>query len=69
MNLDAEQSQRVAALFALGVLVFSWPVMALFNLPGRWLGVPVLYLWLFGCWIALIAAVAWIVERHRSQRG
>ncbi|MFN0186199.1 MAG: hypothetical protein ACKVQR_20490 [Aquabacterium sp.] len=64
MNLDDEQVQRLVALFGLGLFLFSWPLMALFNLPQRWLGMPLLVLWLFGTWAALIAAVAWVVERR-----
>jgi hypothetical protein len=56
-------AQRLAALFLLGCILFNFPILALFNHPGEVFGVPVLYAWLFGVWLALIALMAWIAER------
>jgi hypothetical protein len=47
----------------LGWLLFNYPVLALFNRPGAVFGVPLLYAWIFGAWIALIALMAWAAER------
>ncbi len=47
----------------LGWLLFNYPVLALFNRPGTFLGVPVLYAWIFGAWIVLIVLMASVVER------
>ena len=55
----------LVALFLLGVLLFNYPILALFNIPGTWLGIPLLYLHLFAAWAALIALMAWVVERKR----
>jgi hypothetical protein len=54
---------RVIAVFLVGCLAFGYPLLALFNVPARVLGVPVLYLYVFGAWAALIALVAWAVRR------
>jgi NADH-quinone oxidoreductase subunit H len=51
-------------LFALGVCLVNFPVLAIFNRPAGEGGVPVLYLYLFGVWVAGIAAVA-ILARSR----
>jgi len=59
----AEQSQRLLALFALGCLLFSYPLLSLFNIAGNVFGVPVLYAYLFGAWGALVALMALVVER------
>lgn len=48
---------RLLVLFGLGVLLLSFPVLAVFNRPAMLAGVPVLYLYLFGVWVAGIAAV------------
>lgn len=56
-------AQRLAALFLLGCILFNFPILALFNHPGAVFGVPVLYAWLFGVWLALIALMAWAAER------
>jgi hypothetical protein len=53
---------RIVAVFLLGCLVFGYPLLALFNVPAAALGVPVLYLYLFGAWAALILLIAWAVS-------
>ncbi len=63
LALGAEQSQRLVALFALGCLLFTYPVLALFNVGDTVLGVPLLYAWLFGAWCVLIALMALAVTR------
>jgi hypothetical protein len=63
MNRYETSAQRLAALFVLGCLLFNYPFLALFNAPGTFLGIPLLYAYIFGCWAALIAAMALIVER------
>lgn len=45
-------------LFLAGVLLVSFPLLAVFNRPLRVAGVPVLYLYLFAIWAAGILAVA-----------
>ncbi len=48
---------RSVALFLLGVVAFNAPLMAIFSVDTRILGVPLLYLYLFLTWGALIAFV------------
>jgi hypothetical protein len=55
-------AQRLVALFLLGCILFNFPILALFNHAGAVFGVPVLYAWLFGVWLALIALMAWVAE-------
>jgi hypothetical protein len=59
----ALHSQRLIALFVLGCLLFSFPLLSLFNTGGTVWGIPVLYAYLFGVWIGLIALMALVVER------
>jgi hypothetical protein len=56
-------SQRLVALFLLGVLLFNYPLLALFNRAGEVFGIPVLYFGIFACWALLIALLALVVER------
>jgi len=58
----AVQAQRLVALFVLGWLLFSFPLLSLFNTGGTVFGIPVLYAWLFGVWAALIAVMVFVVE-------
>jgi hypothetical protein len=59
----AVQAQRLAALFVLGCLLFSFPLLALFNTGGTVCGIPVLYAYLFGMWAGLIALMILVIER------
>ena len=59
------KGQRFVALCLLGVLLFNYPILALFNVSGTVFGVPVLYAYMFVAWAALIALMAWIAESGR----
>ncbi len=51
------------ALCMLGLVLFNFPVLALFNVGGTVLGVPVLYAYIFAAWALLIALMALVAER------
>lgn len=47
---------KLVLLFVAGALLLNFPVLAIFNRAAALGGVPVLYLYLFGLWIAGILA-------------
>jgi hypothetical protein len=57
------KSQRLVALFLLGCLLLNYPLLSLFNRIGTFMGIPVLYFWLFAVWALLIVLMAFVVER------
>ena len=57
------RAQRLGALALLGFLLFSYPLLAVFNVEASVLGIPVLYAYFFVAWAALIALMAVVVER------
>ena len=61
MSDDAKQ-QRFVALCMLGMVLFNFPVLALFNVGGTLFGVPVLYVYIFAAWAALIGLMALVAE-------
>ena len=63
MAKPGRKGERLVGLFLLGCLLFNFPLLALFNVRGTVLGVPVVYAYLFGAWTLLIALVAIIMER------
>ena len=63
MRHDIGSTARVIAVFLVGCLAFGYPLLALFNVPATVLGVPVLYLYVFGAWAALILLICWAVGR------
>jgi hypothetical protein len=56
------KGQRFVALCMLGMLLFNYPVLALFNVSGSVLGVPALYAYIFVAWAGLIALMARVAE-------
>jgi hypothetical protein len=60
---EEKKAQRFVALCMLGMLLFNFPILALFNVSGTLFGVPVLYAYIFVAWAALIALMARVAER------
>ena len=56
------KTARFVALCMLGVVLFNFPVLALFNVGGTLFGVPVLYVYIFAAWAALIGLMALVAE-------
>jgi hypothetical protein len=56
------RNERLVALFLLGLLLFNYPLLAMFNTPRLVAGVPLLYLYLFVGWLGIIAAGAAILR-------
>ena len=61
--------QRLAALCVLGWLLFNYPLLALFNDAGTWLGIPRLYAYLFVVWMLFIVLLALIAENVFLRKG
>ena len=56
------KGQRFVALCMLGLLLFNYPILTLFNVAGAVFGVPVLYAYIFVAWAMLIALMAFLAE-------
>ena len=56
--------RRLVVVFLLGIVLLNYPVLALFSREEMVTGVPLLYVYLFVAWLALIAAMALIVRRR-----
>jgi hypothetical protein len=60
--MSDSKGPRLVALCMLGMVLFNFPVLALFNVPGTLFGVPLLYAYIFLAWAALIALMALVAE-------
>jgi hypothetical protein len=65
--LEGLRAQRLAALFAAGLALFNFPLLALWDRDALILGVPLFPAALFLIWAALIALLALVVERGGSD--
>ena len=64
MTRDKINGRRLVGLFLLGILLFNFPLLTLFNRPVLALGIPVLYLYLFAAW-SLIIVLMLIISRSK----
>lgn len=55
--------QRLTALFLTGVLLWFSPLVLRVEQAGTWLGIPLLYLYLFAVWALLIGLALFILAR------
>lgn len=65
MSEFERKGHRFVALCMLGLLLFNFPILALFNVTGTAFGVPLLYAYIFVAWAALIALMALVAESDR----
>jgi hypothetical protein len=61
--------EQFIALFVMGLLVLSYPLLSLFDSPMLVLGVPLLYFYVFLAWIAIIVLAAVVVEIAGGRGG
>ena len=66
MTREKINGRRLVGLFLLGMLLFNFPLIYLFNRPLLILGIPILYLYLFAAW-ALIVFLTLIISRAKPD--
>jgi hypothetical protein len=54
----------LVTLFVLGVVLLTWPFLTIVNRPRLVLGIPLLVLYLFAVWGAIIGILAWRARRE-----
>ncbi|ANB03683.1 MAG: hypothetical protein EA372_04490 [Chromatiaceae bacterium] len=59
--------ERYVAAFMLGLVLFFPPLLVVFDADGFVLGIPLLFFYLYGAWLALIILVVLIVARSSHE--
>ena len=62
MTADSKKTARLVALFLLGWLLFNYPILSLFSLNRLVVGIPFLYLYIFGVWVFIIFSAALVTQ-------
>jgi TRAP-type C4-dicarboxylate transport system permease small subunit len=62
MEGPKSKSRLLMGLFLLGCVLFNYPILTLFNQRVALLGIPLLYLYLFMVWTAIIVAIMLITK-------
>jgi hypothetical protein len=58
-----KRGQRLVGIFLLGLVLFNFPLLALFNVGTAVFGIPVLFAYLFLAWAGLILLMYLAIER------
>ena len=69
MSPDSRKTRRLAGVFFLGWVLLNYPILALFNLPTSFGGIPLLYGYVFAAWALIIGLCAAITGRSRPPDG
>jgi hypothetical protein len=62
MHQPKSKSGLLMGLFLLGCVLFNYPILTLFNQRVALFGIPLLYLYLFAVWTAIIVALMLITK-------
>jgi peptidoglycan/LPS O-acetylase OafA/YrhL len=69
MSAIKRQGERLIVLLLIGVLALNYPLLALFSKSVLWLGIPVLYLYLFLFWALFIGLLAVVMEKREPPKS
>jgi len=69
MTPDRMKNRRLAGVFLLGWVLFNYPVFSLFNRPTVFLGIPLLYAYVFGAWMLIIGLIMLAARFSRGSSG
>jgi drug/metabolite transporter (DMT)-like permease len=61
------RGERLAGLLVAGIVLLNFPLLSIFNVPRLFLGVPVLFVYLFSVWVLLIGVMV-LIHRERPTR-
>ena len=62
MSTTSAAPARLVGLFLLAVLLFNYPLLAAFG-AGSIGGIPLIYVYLFAAWLAVIVLAALVLRR------
>lgn len=61
------KNQYLWVVFILGVVLLNYPILAIYNIPEIWFGIPVLYFFVFLFWLLLILATFLIILKLKNK--
>ncbi len=61
--------ERVMLLFAASVLALNYPLLSIADRVFLFLGIPLLYLYIFLVWLAMIVIMAYIAQQAESKEA
>ncbi|PRY85975.1 hypothetical protein [Mongoliibacter ruber] len=62
------KSQYLVTLFFAGMFLLNYPLMGIYNINKKLLGIPVLYLFVFALWLMVILLTYWIIRKTKNKK-
>lgn len=60
------RSEKLLIVFAIFLLLFNYPILNIADRKERWMGMPLLYLYLFMTWAIMIFTI-WRIVRVKKK--
>ena len=67
MHNPGRQTDRIITLVIVAAFAFNYPLLSVFGSSTLFLGIPVLYLYLFMAWAALIGLLRVVMKTPRPN--
>lgn len=64
MYRDIIKNRKLGALAILGWMLLNYPILSLLNLDRLWMGIPVLYAYLYFVWMGMILLIYRITRKR-----
>ena len=65
MTQNDNKNKRLISLFFLGSLLLNYPILSLFNVKTFVFGIPLLCLYVFAVWSAVILLISIVTRRPK----
>jgi len=62
MRDAGQKTRRLVGIFLLGLALSNYPILSLFNLDRLFLGIPLLYLYMFISWWVIILLIILVIK-------
>jgi len=67
MPVVRRKGEKLIVLLLVGFLALNYPLLSLFSKASIWMGIPVLYLYLFAFWALFIGLMCAVMEARETQ--
>jgi hypothetical protein len=64
--MSNDRNSRLLLIFVSFVLLLNYPLISLVDQSDTWLGMPVLYFYIFFIWLLLIVVVGLVVRKRKN---
>jgi predicted permease len=66
--METHKDQKLLIISCLFLVLFTFPVLSIFNSKSSVGGIPVLYLYIFAIWILFIVTIFRVIKKERNQK-